>query len=115
LPDIPSCRGTTIQVVLDSRASYCAEVEATCSVEMIGSVIHLTASGSEVRDTSGADYPTACQPVIAECSLPADLVGARALRYGDRTAPIELPVERPRSEVLPVPSQTACGFAPVPE
>lgn len=107
--------GTFIQVVLDYCASYCADVEASCSFEVDGSVIHLTASGKEVRDTSGNDCPTACQQITAQCSLPAGLEGTQELRYGDRSTPIELPVEGRRREVLSGSSPSDCAAAPAPQ
>jgi hypothetical protein len=101
-----------IQVVLDECASYCAEVDASCSATVQGDTIQLIGQGWSRAPDARLDCPAACLVVDALCILEDLMPGVYTLRYGSRTTQIELPVRSPQTEVLPGSDQTPCFLRP---
>jgi hypothetical protein len=101
-----------IQVVLDECASYCSEVDASCTASLQGDTIQLIGQGQSVVPDARLDCPAACLVVEARCTLEDVPPGAYTLRYGSRTHPIVLPVPAPQTEVLPGSGQAPCSLRP---
>jgi hypothetical protein len=106
---------TTIQVLVDGCASFCAELEASCSATLLGGTIELTSQGTATVANAQLDCPTACAVVHSRCTLPSVPPGAYVLQHGEMTANIDLPLSSPQTQftgALPG-EQTPCELVPV--
>jgi hypothetical protein len=101
-----------IQVILDECASYCSEIEASCSASMQGNTIQVIGEGRSTVANGLLDCPAACLVVETRCTLEDVPPGVYTVRYGLQASQIVLPVSAPQTEVLPGDKQASCSARP---
>lgn len=93
--------GTHVQTVLTDCIPGCFRTKnASCTVDVMGSVLTLTARGTTDIDLDGP-CPELCIPLVAQCLVPDVRAGSYELVYGERSTTVAVPVSDPRTEVLP--------------
>jgi hypothetical protein len=94
-----SSGGTHVQAVLTGCGSACARSKASCRAQVREDSIDVEAEGSAITEWSGEppSCPQICVPILASCELPALPDGTYQLRYGDRSATVEIPVTSDRT------------------
>src|SRR5262245_6665519 len=73
----------TVHVVLEDCASGCAsDITASCSVELDGSTLSVSASGSYQVPSGGALCPAVCEEIDATCTSEPLAAGTYTVEYG---------------------------------
>ena len=81
-----------VHVVLEDCASGCAsDVMASCSIELDGTSLIVSASGSYHRDPIGAICPAVCVAVEATCTSEPLAAGTYTVEYAGDTTTIVVP------------------------
>jgi hypothetical protein len=101
--------GLQFHVLLDDCASYCSDVEASCSADRQDGVIDLISTGEAINPDGHLDCPDRCLMVVARCSLAGLAPGPYTLRYGAESAAIELPISVPLTQVFSDDEQASCA------
>jgi hypothetical protein len=84
----------TINVVLEECANGCAEdVEASCSIEMDGNTLRVSASGSYREPGSGSCIDV-CVVVDAQCESEPLPAGSYTVEYAGESVGFDVPDER---------------------
>jgi hypothetical protein len=85
----------TINVVLEDCASGCVEdIEASCSVELAGTTLSVSASAS-YREPSGIGAcPDVCVVIDAQCTSPALPAGTHTVEYAGMSTTFDVPDQR---------------------
>ena len=84
-----------VLVTLEECAAGCAEdIEASCEVELAGSTLRISASGSYVVPGGSVACAAVCTAVTAQCESPPLAAGDYTVEYAGQTATLTVPETR---------------------
>lgn len=96
-----------ITVVLDDCLSGCAEdIEASCSIELDGTNLRVSASGTYSVQPGGAVCPAVCVAMTATCTSEPLAAGTYSVEYAGESTTFEVPSMGPPAQI----GDTTCGY-----